>query len=309
MFGTTRTLTRAGLKAEPSGEKVLSQGGIEVATVYSPLFRAPLYLLFIITIMLIVFGNLWVICTISFFQQLHTPTNYLILSMAISDLLLGSFVMPPSMLRSLETCWYFGDFLYRYYAVCQPFHYQSRMTTRVSIFMILISWSFSAFFGFGIIFSELKIEKKRTEELHVACKGGCLALHGREIGVTYSLVFYFLPMFIIVSLYSRIFVIALKHVRVINNNAANSLSATKMDLKATKTLAIIVGVFMSCWTPYFMCNIIDPIVNHTIPALLYEILMWVAYLNAVFNPLVYAFFYSWFRDKSKLLFEKLYKLY
>ncbi|NP_001076546.1 trace amine-associated receptor 11 [Danio rerio] len=302
-----------------------------VKTVYSPVFRAPLYLLFIIAIILIVFGNLWVICTISFFQQLHTPTNYLILSMAVSDLLLGSFVMPPSMLRSLETCWYFGDFfckfhsatdftlcnasvlhlvfisIDRYYAVCQPFHYQSRMTTRVSVFMILISWSFSAFFGFGIIFSELKIEKKRTEELHVACKGGCLALHGREIGVTYSLVFYFLPMFIIVSLYSRVFIIALKHVRVINS-AASSLSATKMDLKATKTLAIIIGVFMSCWTPYFMCNIIDPIVNHTIPALLYEVLMWVAYLNAVFNPLVYAFFYSWFRDKSKLLLEKLYKL-
>lgn len=200
-----------------------------IKTVYSPVLRAPLYLLFTITIILIVFGNLWVICTISSFQQLHTPTNYLIVSMAVADLLLGSFVMPPSMIRSLETCWYFGDFfckfhsgtdftlcnasvlhltfisIDRYYAVCQPLQYHSRMTTRVSVFMILVSWGFSAFFGFGIIFSELKIESKTTEELHVACKGGCLALHGREIGVTYSIVFYFLPMFIIVSIYSRIF--------------------------------------------------------------------------------------------------------
>lgn len=81
-----------------------------IKTVYSPVLRAPLYLLFTVTIILIVFGNLWVICTIFSFQQLQTPTNYLIVSMAVSDLLLGSFVMPPSMIRSLETCWYFGDF-------------------------------------------------------------------------------------------------------------------------------------------------------------------------------------------------------
>ncbi len=303
-----------------------------IKTVYSPFLRAPLYLLFTITIILIVFGNLWVICTISSFHELHTPTNYLIISMAVADMLLGSFVMTPSMIRSLETCWYFGNFfckfhsgtdftlcnasvlhltfisIDRYYAVCQPLQYHSRMTTRVSVCMILVSWGFSAFFGFGIIFSELKIERKTAEELHVACKGGCLALHGREIGVTYSILFYFLPMFIIVSIYSRIFIIVLRHVRVINNYPTSSSSVSKMDLKATKTLAIVIGVFMSCWTPYFMCNIIDPIVNHTIPALLYEVLMWVAYLNAVFNPLIYAFFYSWFRDKSKILYEKLYKL-
>ncbi|CAM4687900.1 unnamed protein product [Leuciscus chuanchicus] len=153
-----------------------------VKTVYSPVIRVPLYFLFAITIIVIVFGNLWVICTISFFQQLHTPPNYLIVSMAVADLLLGSFVMPPSMVRSLETCWYFGDFfckfhsgtdftlcnasvlhltfisIDRYYAVCQPLQYHRRITTRVSIAMILFSWCFSAFIGFGIIFSELKIE-------------------------------------------------------------------------------------------------------------------------------------------------------
>lgn len=304
-----------------------SVNGSCVKTVYSPVLRAPLYIVFTITIILIVFGNLLVICTIVSFQQLHTPTNYLIVSMAVADLLLGSFVMPPSMVRSLETCWYFGDFfckfhsstdftlcntsvmhltfisIDRYYAVCQPLQYHSRMTTRVSIAMILASWGFSALFGFGITFSEMKIEQERTEEVHVNCKGGCLAMHGREIGVTYSLVFYFIPMFVIVSIYSRIFVIALKHVRAINNYPTGS-AFSKKDLKATKTLAVVVGVYMCCWTPFFMCNIIDPAIGHTIPALLYEVLMWLAYLNAVFNPMIYALFYSWFREKAKLLYQK-----
>ncbi|XP_056619770.1 trace amine-associated receptor 11 [Triplophysa dalaica] len=307
-----------------------SANGSCVKTVYSPVLRAPLYIIFAITIILIVFGNLLVICTIVSFQQLHTPTNYLIVSMAVADLLLGSFVMPPSMVRSLETCWYFGDFfckfhsstdftlcnaavmhltfisIDRYYAVCQPLQYHSKMTTRVIVAMILVSWGFSAFFGFGITFSELKIEQTKTEEVHVSCKGGCLAMHGREIGVTYSLVFYFFPMFVIVSIYSKIFVVALKHARAMNNNPR--VSVNLKDLKATKTLAIVIGVYMCCWTPFFMCNIIDPVVGHTIPALLYEVLMWVAYLNAVFNPMIYALFYSWFREKSKLLYKKLYRL-
>ncbi|XP_065111844.1 trace amine-associated receptor 11 [Paramisgurnus dabryanus] len=308
-----------------------SLNGSCVKIVYSPVLRAPLYLLFAITIILIVYGNLLVICTISSFRQLHTPTNYLIVSMAVADLLLGVLVMPPSMVRSLETCWYFGDILCkfhsstdftlcnasvmhltfisidRYYAVCQPLQYHRRITTRVSVAMILASWGFSAFVGFGITFSELKVERERTEELHVNCKGGCLAMHGREIGFTYSIVFYFIPMFVIVSIYSKIFFIAQKHAHAIHNYPASS-SVIKKDLKATKTLAIVIGVFMCCWTPYFMCNIIDPVVGHSIPALLYEVLMWVAYLNAVFNPIIYALFYSWFREKSKLLYEKLYKL-
>ncbi|XP_076872435.1 trace amine-associated receptor 1-like [Brachyhypopomus gauderio] len=298
--------------------------------VYSLALRVPLYLVFSLVIMLIIIGNLLVICIIVCSEHLQTATHHLILSLSVAGLLLGSLVMPPSLVRSLETCWYFSnafcDFhstadiilcntmvwhltfisIDRYLAVSRPLQYQNRTSHRVCVAMVVSSWGLATVFGFAITLSNPEIKNK--DDFHKVCVGGCFALHAKEIGVEYSIIFFFVPVFIIVSVYSRIFFIAQKHSKVIHNYKNSSKTCAPLvtkDLKATKTLAVVIGNFLFCWTPFFMCNIADPIVHHSIPAVLYEVLLWVAYLNSMFNPLIYAFFYSWFRKTAKILVTKL----
>ncbi|KAF4099848.1 hypothetical protein G5714_019974 [Onychostoma macrolepis] len=75
--------------------------------------KVAMYVLMVLMILTTVFGNLLIIISISHFKQLQSPTHLIVRSLAVSDCLLGSLVMPYSMVRSVEGCWYLGDVLQR----------------------------------------------------------------------------------------------------------------------------------------------------------------------------------------------------
>ncbi|XP_016087137.1 trace amine-associated receptor 1-like [Sinocyclocheilus grahami] len=260
--------------------------------------RILLYILFSISSIVTIIGNLLVIITVIHFKQLHTPTNYLILSLAVADLLVGGVVMPPSMLRSIETCWYLGDLFYRYYAICHPFQYQSKMTSLATLVMIIICWSVSAALGFGMIFMELNI--LGIEDFYyenVDCDGKCLVFQSREAATVMSLACFYVPAFVMLCVYLKILHTAQRQVQAIQS--VNS--EFKKEGKATKTLAIVMGVFLTFWIPFFLCNFIDPFIGYSIPPLLFDLFLWVGYYNSTCNPIVYAFFYSWFRHAFRVI--------
>ncbi|CAL8350103.1 unnamed protein product [Lota lota] len=297
-----------------------------VRTVYPVAVRVILYLCLGSAVVLTVLGNLLVIVAISHFKQLHTPPNYLTLSLAITDLLLGVLVMFPGMIQSVETCWYFGEMfcklftssdillctasilnlsfisIDRYYAVCHPLLYPRKITDNTAFIMILVTWCVSAVVGFGMIF--LKLNILGIEEIYynnVACEGRCFMLQSGVSITVSSIVAFYIPGVIMLCIYLKIYMVARRQVRIIGLQTTSSSKVDKHQRKATKTLAIIMGVFLSFWAPFFICNTIDPYIGYSVPPILFETLGWLGYLNSTVNPLVNAFFYSWFRKAFQMI--------
>jgi trace amine associated receptor len=143
--------------------------------------RVIMYLVMTGAMVITIFGNLVIMISISHFKQLHSPTNFLILSMATTDFLLGFVIMPYSMVRSVESCWYFGDgfckfhasfdmmlsltsifhlcciAIDRFYAVCYPLHYTTTMTISMIKRLLAFCWSAPALFSFGLVLSEANV--------------------------------------------------------------------------------------------------------------------------------------------------------
>ncbi|XP_059212920.1 trace amine-associated receptor 1-like [Centropristis striata] len=240
-------------------------------------------------------GNLLVVISIFYFQQLHTPTNYLILSLAVADLLVGVLVFPFSMAFTVTSCWYYEGLFYRYFAVCQPLTYKSKINGRVIGFMIGVSWGVAALIGIGIIVAGFNQGK---------CEDSCLidALISTTLGCIFA---FYIPVIIMLSIYLKIFLVAQRQMQSIQSTTCQSTKSvatvTKMERKATKTLAIVLGVFLLCWTPYFICIIFQPLTYDVTPIFGIETLNWLALSNSTLNPFIYAFFYSWFRSAFRMI--------
>ncbi|KAM6138197.1 LOW QUALITY PROTEIN: trace amine-associated receptor 2-like [Phoenicopterus ruber ruber] len=299
----------------------------------SPGARGVMYLFITAAFILTILGNLAIIVSISYFKQLHSPTNFLTLSVAITDFLLGFAVMPCSMVRSVENCWYFGmafckghysfDLMLclasifhlcsiaadRFYSICHPPHYASTTTIAAVRQTVAVCWSLPAAFAFGVVFSEAHASGIEGYELLVKCSSLCPIVFSKLWGAALFTVGLFAPACIMIGIQVKIFTVSQRHTcelsqahRHPKSDKKNELSKNK-DRKAAKTLSIVMLGFLICWFPWFFCNLIDPFLNFSTPLPLFDALNWLAYLNSFFNPLIYGFFYPWFWKTLKYILK------
>ncbi|XP_026785849.1 trace amine-associated receptor 13c-like [Pangasianodon hypophthalmus] len=300
---------------------------------YNIATKTVLYFVLVFAMTITILGNSVVIISIAHFKQLHTPTNILVMSLALVDLLLGITVMPFSMTRSVDGCWYYGEelcFLHssfdmflttasifhlisiatdRYEAVCYPLQYPTRVTIPVAWLMVAISWTAAAVYSYGLLCSKANLENLEEYIASISCLGYCGLLFNALWAALDACICFFVPCSVMFCLYAQIFFISKKHTRKIEGvkQGRNDVNLTKFsqrvkhENKAAKTLGIVVGAFISCWMPFFVTSLLDPYINFATPVVLFDVFVWLGYINSTLNPIIYGLFYPWFRKTLYLI--------
>uniref|UniRef100_A0A3B5MH24 G-protein coupled receptors family 1 profile domain-containing protein n=1 Tax=Xiphophorus couchianus TaxID=32473 RepID=A0A3B5MH24_9TELE len=268
------------------------------------------------------FLNLLLIVSISHFRQLHTFTNVLLLSLAFSDFIMGFLLFFQIYLND---CWYLGNIMCalitvlgftvastsvqtmvlisidRYIAICDPLHYPTKVTLKRTQVSVSVSWTCSLVYSTVILKENLEQPGRFN-----SCVGECTFEIGLTGFIVDLLLVFLLPITIIIILYVTVFVVAVSQIRAMRSHVAavthqrsGKGKPKKSEIKAARTLGVVIIVFLLCLCPYFCVSVLSP--ESIFSSLSGAYLLILYYVNSCLNPLIYALFYPWFRKSIKII--------
>ena len=288
--------------------------------------------LIVVSVLIIatVVGNGFVFVAVYTFRDLRTVTNYFVLSLASADLAVALLAMPVWLISSLiplesedqklmldlSTKW-IDPFcctasiinatlvsIDRYYAISKPLHYKTVVTPRRARRSIAMVW------GFAIVIALITFLQYH-DDFDV--------IHGYVIFLFVTL--FCLPLAIMSFAYISIYRAAVHQLSKMRNTRPGSrpgLTNTEQrrryfysferrkrffrELKITKMLAIIVSLFIICWSPFLIVTLIEAFTPHDIPLVVEGIIVFLPYVLSCANPWIYTGMNRDFRVAFKKLF-------
>ncbi|KAK5926658.1 hypothetical protein CgunFtcFv8_022210 [Champsocephalus gunnari] len=228
----------------------------------SPALRALTGSLLALLIIWTIFGNLTVCAAVYRFRHLRAKvTNIFIVSLALSDLLVAVLVMPWKAVAEVAGFWPFGGFckpwlacdimcstasilnlclisVDRYWAISSPFLYERRMNKMLASVMIGVTWTVSVIISFVPVqldWHRTEIGDPAGEAFALNAKGvdgRCDSSLSRTYAISSSLISFYIPVFIMIVTYTRIYRIAQLQIRIISSleRAAEHAQSCHLDV-------------------------------------------------------------------------------
>ncbi|XP_032221803.1 D(1B) dopamine receptor [Nematostella vectensis] len=269
-----------------------------------------LHLSFLLSLLLLIIGgNLLVIFAFRSNPRLRTSTYKFLVSLAVSDLLVGSVSLPLWIYFSFSYHAYFpypalvnfyGLFdifsalasifhltavtFERWIAICRPFYYTT-LTRRFYLVSIALAWLMA------LVISAL------WPGYYIKGKDGFMGLQVYSVFLIVSGLF--APAVVITIVNVSIFRVAKSLVRNVprprqecSNGLLEIRRNIKRETKTALTLVVITALFCISWMPFFFMNLISPFCNASCNQVLLSptfltFVKWLHYSNSASNPLVY----------------------
>lgn len=76
------------------------------------------------------------------------------------------------------------------------------------------------------------------------------------------------------------------------------------ERRAALMVGILIGVFVLCWIPFFLAELIIPLCSCDIPPVWKSVFLWLGYSNSFFNPLIYTAFNKNYNNAFRNLFSR-----
>uniref|UniRef100_A0A4W5NL96 Dopamine D1 receptor n=1 Tax=Hucho hucho TaxID=62062 RepID=A0A4W5NL96_9TELE len=176
-------------------------------------------------------GNILVCAAVTKCRHLRSKvTNFFVISLAVSDLLVAVLVMPWKAVTEVAGFWPFGSFcdtwvafdimcstasilnlcvisVDRYWAISSPFRYERKMTPKVAFVMISVAWTLSVLISFIPV--QLNWHKAPQD------LDNCNFSLNRTYAISTSLISFYIPVIIMVVTYTQIYRIAHRQIRCI----------------------------------------------------------------------------------------------
>lgn len=232
----------------------VTDGPGEQLHVRSTLEVVTLAVILSLVILTTICGNLLVCVTVATNKKLQNCTNYFVVSLATTDLLLGCFVLPFSAMNTLSPVWplgfvfcniytssdvmlctvsiltLFAISLDRYFAITTPMRYQQKMNSRMAWRINGAVWICSfllAFIPIHLGWNSPNVQLQNRDN-----PTACLFKLNKVYVLIVSLGTYFTPLVVMCGVYLKVLQIARRQVKEINRlTKPGSLMATAAMLE------------------------------------------------------------------------------